>query len=111
MDGVPLHEALRRRDAVLRSFLAEDGRLRTIPAKHAKLLVVLDHLAQSFEPGERYPETEVNRRLRVAHDDVAALRRSLVEEGFLDRADGWYWRIGGSVPLEPEAGTDPGPVG
>ena len=39
---------------------AADGRLHTIPTKHAKLLVVLDHLAQSFEPGRHYPEKEVN---------------------------------------------------
>ncbi|HEV7148233.1 MAG TPA: DUF2087 domain-containing protein [Pedococcus sp.] len=31
------------------------------------------------------------------HDDVAALRRYLVDEGFLDRRDGQYWRAGGSV--------------
>lgn len=32
-------------ERVLRAFLTEDGRLHTIPSKHAKLLVVLDHLA------------------------------------------------------------------
>jgi hypothetical protein len=100
VDRIPLHEALRSRDAVLRSFLDADGRLRSIPAKHAKRLVILDHLAQWFEPGERYPETEVNRRLRQAHPDVAALRRYLVEEGFLDREAGVYWRAGGSFDIE-----------
>jgi hypothetical protein len=58
---------------------------------------VLDRLAQLFEPGERYPETEVNRRLRGAHDDVAALRRYLVDVGFLSRDGGVYWRTGGTV--------------
>jgi hypothetical protein len=96
---MPLHEALRSREPVLRSFLDGDGRLRSIPAKHSKRLVILDHLAQRFEPGERYPEVEVNRRLREAHPDVAALRRHLVEEGFLDRQDGVYWRTGGSVEV------------
>ena len=60
-------------------------------------LEILDLLAQQFEPGERYGETEVNNRLRAFHQDVAALRRYLVEEGFLDRAEGRYWRSGGSV--------------
>src|SRR3954468_5551675 len=69
--------------AILKSFLDADGRLMTVPAKRGKRLVVLDHLAQRFEPGERYPETEVNNRLREVHDDVAALRRYLVDEGFL----------------------------
>ena len=39
----------------------------------------------------------MNNRLRPFHPDVAALRRYLVEEGFLDRGDGLYWRSGGTV--------------
>jgi hypothetical protein len=97
MDRVPLDEALRHRATVLRAFLDAHGRLCAIPSKHSKRLVVLDHLAQLFEPGLRYPETEVNRMLRAVHEDVAALRRYLVEEGFLDREGGVYWRCGGSV--------------
>lgn len=87
------------REAVLRAFLDADGRLVRIPAKHTKRLVVLDLLAQEFVPGERYPETEVNNRLRRFHDDVAALRRYLVENLFLAREAGVYWRTGGSVDL------------
>jgi hypothetical protein len=94
----------RRRAVVLRAFLDDDGRLHTIPARRSKRLVVLDHLAQLFEPGERFEETEVNRRLRGVHDDVAALRRLLVDDGFLTRDRGVYWRSGGSVDLTtPEA--------
>ena len=88
-----------RRDAVLRAFLDDDGRLSTVPARRWKRLVILDHLAQMFEPGQRYPEVEVNRRLRAVHDDVAMLRRYLVDEGFLDREGGVYWRIGGTVDV------------
>jgi hypothetical protein len=90
-------DAGRRREQVLRTFFDDEGRLTSIPAKHAKRLVVLDRLAQLFEPGERYPETEINRRLRGAHEDVAALRRYLVDEGFLSRDGGTYWRTGGTV--------------
>lgn len=82
---------------LLRRYLDADGRLHTMPARRARRIVVLDHLAQRFEPGRRYPETEVNRLLREANDDVAALRRYLVDEGFLDRAQGLYWRSGGTV--------------
>ena len=97
MNRPPLHTALHDRDAVLRAFLAPDGSLTDIPTRLRKRLVVLDHLAQEFEPGEKYDETAVNTRLREFHPDVAALRRYLVDEGFLDRADGLYWRSGGSV--------------
>jgi hypothetical protein len=86
-------------ERVLRAFLAEDGSLAQIPSKHAKLLVVLDHLAQSFEPGRRYEETEVNQVLRGFHPDYAALRRYLVENSFLTREAGVYWRSGGTFDV------------
>ena len=92
-------EVALRPEVVLRTFLDGEGRLITLPAKRSKRLVVLDHVAQRFEPGERYPEAEVNQRLRSVHEDVAMLRRYLVDEGVLDRAGGIYWRIGGSVDL------------
>ncbi len=91
----------RTRGPVLRSFFDADGRLVQIPAKHTKRLLVLDVLAQEFEPGRRYTETDVNNRLRAYHDDVAALRRYLVENLFLARDAGWYWRTGGSVEGPP----------
>ncbi len=86
-------------ERVLRAFLTDDGRLHTIPTKHSKLLVVLDHLAQRFEPGRRYPEAEVNQVLQEFHADHAALRRYLVENGFLTRAEAVYWRSGGTVDV------------
>ena len=92
-------EVALRPEVVLRTFLDGDGRLITLPAKRSKRLVVLDHLAQRFEPGRRYPEADVNDLLRPVHEDVAMLRRYLVDEGFLDRAGGVYWRIGGTVDL------------
>ena len=88
-----------RREAVLRAFLDADGRLTVVPARRWKRRVVLDHLAQMFEPGPRYPQIEVNPRLRAVHDDLAILRRYLVDEGFLDRDTGVYWRIGGTVEI------------
>jgi len=74
-----------------------DGRIVTMPAKRARRLVVLNHVAQLFEVGVRYEEGEVNLRLRNLHEDYAALRRYLVDEDFLDRDHGMYWRTGGSV--------------
>ena len=84
---------------MLRAFVRSDGSLRSIPARHGKRLVVLDLVAAEFEIGERYPEAEVDDRLRRFHSDVAALRRHLVDDGFLDRDHGVYWRAGGTVDL------------
>ncbi len=83
-------------DALLRNFI-RDGRIVALPARRSRRLVLLDHLAQLFEVGVRYPEGEVNRILRNLHEDYAALRRYLVDEGFLSREHGEYWRTGGTV--------------
>jgi hypothetical protein len=83
-------------DRVLRSFV-RDGRLLSVPAQRSKRLVVLDVLAQEFEPGRRYSEAMVNLILGRWHADTAALRRYLVDEGYLDREAGEYWRAGGTV--------------
>ncbi len=76
-----------------------DGRLVAIPARRGKRLPILDRLSQEFEVGLKYSEREVNAALLVFHHDVAALRRYLVDEGFLDRtpAGEAYWRSGGEV--------------
>jgi hypothetical protein len=84
--------------AVLRGFLS-DGRLVSIPAGRSKRMVLLDVLAQRFEPGRVYPERKVNLLLGRVHDDFAALRRYLVDEGFLERRGGFYWRAGGSFDI------------
>jgi hypothetical protein len=97
MDRPALDDALTDRDSVLRAFVQPDGSLCVIPTKIRKRLVVLNEMAQQFEIGETYDETAVNDTLRTWHDDVAALRRYLVEEGFLERRDGVYWRAGGTV--------------
>ncbi len=83
---------------VLRAFV-RDGRLLRIPVARSKRLVVLELLAQEFEPGRRYSEASVNLILGKWHADTAALRRYLVDEGFLDRSSGEYWRCGGPVTV------------
>jgi hypothetical protein len=84
--------------AVLRAFV-RGGRLLRVPAQRTKRLVILDYLAGHFEPGVSYTEPEVNEKLSAFHPDYAALRRYLVEEDFLARENGIYWRVGGSVDV------------
>lgn len=97
MDRPALDDALTDREAVLRAFVRPDGRLTAIPTRIRKRLVVLNEMAQAFGIGQTYDETQVNNALRPWHDDVAARRRYLVEEGFLERRDGQYWRAGGTI--------------
>ena len=74
------------------------GRIVTIPARHQRRRLLLDKIAQAFEPGVRYSERRVSLFLGSIHPDYAALRRYLVDEDFLSRAGGEYWRSGGTVP-------------
>ena|SRR5947208_3343660 len=85
-------------DVIVQRFF-RDGRLLSVPRQRAKRRVVLDHLAASFEPGVRYSENAVNDILRTMYDDYVALRRHLIDEGFLARESGIYWRAGGSVDV------------
>lgn len=77
------------REKVLGTFF-KHGRLRQIPAQRKKQQIVLEYIAQEFEPGRFYEEMEVNHILVEFHDDVAWLRRSLVEHGLMSRANGRY---------------------
>jgi hypothetical protein len=88
----------------LRPFV-RDGRIVTMPAKRAKRRLLLDRVAQEFEPGRRYREAEVNAVLKTLCDDHAALRRYLVDEELMSRESGVYWRTGGTVDTGEAAGT------
>ncbi len=89
---------------VLGRFFAE-GRLAEIPSSAKKRRLVLEKIALEFEPGRRYPEREVNLAIQLIHDDYAAIRRYMIDEGFMDRADGAYWRTGGRYSLPDSRGS------
>jgi hypothetical protein len=87
--------------AVLLSAFDDDRRLTRLPElkNRERLMTVLEELAQSFEPGVRYAEAEVNLTLSGFHPDFAALRRYLVDSALLSRGEGYYWRSGGAVDV------------
>jgi hypothetical protein len=79
-------------EKVLANFL--DGeRLKRLPARWKKRMVVLRWLAEKLESGRKYPQEELNRILASYHPDVALIRREFVVYGLMDRKDGVYWRI------------------
>lgn len=96
--GLALGAANEDEATVLRTFF-RDGRLTEIPMKASKRRIVLERIAIEFDAGTRYEEREVNGILGRFHTDHAALRRSLVDEGFLTRDHGIYWRTGGRVEV------------
>jgi len=91
-------------DQQLRVFI-RSGKIETMPAKQSRRRLLLDKIAQGFEPGVRYPEHRVNRFLGAIYTDHAALRRYLVDEELLSRASGEYWRSGGTVPSSAADGS------
>jgi len=86
-----------RDEAVVLGRFFSGRRLTSLPSNRSKRLLVLERLALEFEAGVRYQEREVNFSLQMFYPDYATLRRYLVDEGLLTRADGVYWRTGGRV--------------
>ncbi len=92
--GEGAEEAYRAK--VLGNFFDGD-RLKTIPARRKQRVIVLQKLMERFDPSQTYHEREVNDLLRTAHDDVASLRRELVDYGFMTRERGTY-QVARSTP-------------
>jgi hypothetical protein len=53
----------------------------------------LEKIAEEFEPGREYPEMEVNHILLDFNDDVATLRRGMIEHKIMAREKGFYWKV------------------
>jgi hypothetical protein len=88
-----LADATPSQAAVLRNFVDQDGRITRLPARDAKRRLVLEYVAERFEPGREYPEKQVNGILLGLHDDYVTLRRLLVDDGLLTRQAGVYRRV------------------
>ncbi len=85
------------RQKILATFLNPDGTIRQIPnsrTQQAKFRIILDYVLASFEPGVVYTEKEVNAILHRFNEDVAGLRRDLVDAGLMarERDGSKYWR-------------------
>ena len=74
---------------VLHTFF-KHGRLVQIPAQLKKRMVVLEKIVEAFEPNRSYTELEVNHILLEFNEDVALLRRSLIESKLMTREKGIY---------------------
>ena len=79
-------------EKVLGTFLRR-GRLVSIPTQRKKQQIILERIVEEFEPDLPYSERDVNLILVDFHDDVAALRRGLIEFGLMERTtSGVYTR-------------------
>jgi DNA-binding CsgD family transcriptional regulator len=82
-------------ERILSKHFTKDGHLRSFPGKQKAKLIILNRLAELFERGRNYTESEVNGKLRAVGDETGEIRRYLVDYGFLGRKrDGSaYWRV------------------
>ena len=80
---------------VIKSFCDEHGRIKQFPAQQKKFEVILRYVVRDFQAGQRYTEKQVNALLSRFSDDVASLRRGLIETKMMDRADdgSLYWLV------------------
>ncbi len=77
---------------VLSAFFSE-GRLRALPVKRKKRLMVLRVFALLFDKDAKYPEKAVNALIGEVFPDFCTIRRELVDFGFMARDQAGYWRL------------------
>ena len=90
-------------ERVRHAFIA-DGRLRSIPARERKKLVIYRYLVDHVlpDPDEIVHERELNMRIGRWHPDPATIRRAFVDLGFVSRDGMAYRRVVGSIrPRSP----------
>ena len=83
------------RDKILRDAFTSLSPLKLshFPVKEKKKVAILPKIAEQFEQGSRYAESEVNQILQEIFDDYVTLRRYLIEYGFMERTKDCseYW--------------------
>lgn len=90
---------------VLAAFVGPDGRFKSLPMQRRKFEVLLRHVLRSLEPGGTWSERELNERLRAFSDDVASLRRGLIDTRLMarDPAGARYRRADAPEPAPADA--------
>lgn len=76
--------------AVLQNFFEVDGRLKHLPSKLKKRLIVLEHITSNLEIDKKYSELEINDYIKSFHDDYATIRRELYIHKFVNRESETY---------------------
>ncbi len=81
------------REKIVKRYFTPEGKLKDLPSKEKRKIIVLRHIAENFKPNYRYTEKEINRILKRIYEDYAIVRRYLIEYGYLDRCNdcSYYW--------------------
>ncbi|MEO4054993.1 DUF2087 domain-containing protein [Solibacillus sp. CAU 1738] len=81
------------RAKVLATFIDSDGRVKQLPTKEKRKIVILQEVIKKFEANRNYTEKEVNEILKQIFDDHVTVRRYLIQYGFMHRSTDCqsYW--------------------
>ena len=85
----------------LAPFFERDGTLITVPRKESRKIALLTWLVTQLPAGARLSEVEMNAALLPIHDDVAVLRRYLVDFGFVERPQAGVYVIPSAAEPTP----------
>jgi DNA-binding HxlR family transcriptional regulator len=78
-------------ERILRNWV-KNGKIIDIPAQEKKKQIILRWLAGQIDPERRWTEREFSDWLSQFNEDYAFLRRYLVDNGYMVREKGIYWR-------------------
>lgn len=70
----------------------KNGRIVDIPSQEKKKQVIIRWVAGQIDPDRRWTEREFSQWLAQFNEDYAFLRRYLVDNGYMARENGIYWR-------------------
>lgn len=81
------------RAKVLATFIDANGRVKSLPTKEKRKIIILQEVIKKFEANQNYTEKEVNEILKQIFDDHVTVRRYLIEYGFMKRSSDCqnYW--------------------
>ena len=77
------------RAATLANYLDHQGKVKVIPRKEKKKIVLLTYFSESIPKNQCFSEQEINQLIQVVFADFAAIRRYLIDYGFLSSGNRW----------------------
>ena len=89
---VPTPDGEEKYESEVLSHFFKYGKLTQIPTQRKKREIVLQKIAEAFQFGRKYTETEVNDIIHNFHEDHCTIRREMVACGIMIRENAMYWR-------------------
>lgn len=88
--GGEVMESSRDQFSIIQNFFSPDGKLKQLPVKRKKKVIVLEYLVRGLEIGRKYTEKEINEHILQYHEDFATIRREFVVNQLMYRENGIY---------------------